>query len=217
MAYPRCFASAIKSRVSLRALRSGNASLLMNCAAPPPRITFRSRVYTCSSAISVSSFRSATCDENDAGVACVTRVVVTTPVRIPASCAPSTIVPAGRTGPVTGPGPGPVAPDAEAEPEVKSTSFGSPTGTSPTTWLYVLYPVAYAVAPAAESVTSELVDRVRDAPTRCSSKVKAPHAPASRASVRCAGPMPSDRKKIRRFGFEDDSEPPARVSSPARA
>ena len=32
-----------------------------------------------------------------------------------------------------------------------------------------------------------------------------------------AGPMPADRKKIRRFGFEDDSEPPARVSFPARA
>ena len=212
MAYPRCSASAIKSRVSLRALRDGNASALKNCAAPPPRITFRSRVYTCSSAISASSFRSATCDENEAGVACVTRVVVTTPVRIPASCAPSTIVPAGRTGPVTGP----VAPDDPAEP-VKSTSPGSPTGTSPTTWLYVLCPVAYAVAPAAESVTSELVDRVRDAPTRCSSNVKSPHAPLSRASVRCAGPMPSERKKIRRFGFEDDSEPPARVSPPARA
>jgi len=40
------------------------------------------------------------------------------------------------------------------------------TGTSPTTWLFVLNPVAYAVAPAAESVTKLFNDRVCDNPTR---------------------------------------------------
>ena len=85
--------------------------------------------------------------ENAAGVACVTRVVVTMPVRLPASCAPSRTVPAGLY-------------DAGA-PTPKSR-----IGTSAITWLSVRNPVAYAVAPAAESVTIEFALRVSHRPTR---------------------------------------------------
>ena len=144
-AYPSRLASAMRSRASARALPA--TELGSKCRRPPPKSTFNSSEYTCSRAISFSSSRSARWLENAAGVACVTRVVVTMPVRLPASCAPSRTVPAGLY-------------DAGA-PTPKSR-----IGTSPITWLSVRNPVAYAVAPAAESVTIEFALRVSHRPTR---------------------------------------------------
>jgi hypothetical protein len=67
-----------------------------------------------------------------------------------------------------------------------------------------LRPHEKAVAPAAESVTHESVDRVRDVPQKCRSSVSVSsmgspevNCRKERVSEREAGPMPSETMKMR--------------------
>eukprot|EP00732_Lithocolla_globosa_P003000 Lithocolla_globosa_v1_NODE_2210_length_2108_cov_17.727228.p2 type:complete len:100 gc:universal NODE_2210_length_2108_cov_17.727228:1625-1924(+) len=84
--------------------------------------------------------RSGTCDAKAAGVACVILEVATSPVFIPPAFAAS-----------------------------RTVGQGLPSSSTPTAPLYVLIAHEKHVAPAAESVIIESLERVRERPTRISS------------------------------------------------
>eukprot|EP00965_Chrysotila_dentata_P252970 6210979-Pleurochrysis_carterae.AAC.2 len=95
--------------------------------APPPRMTSAVRLIAYCSAIEYSRLRCRACVVKEAGVASVTEDVTATPVTMPARLPASKRVPQGCR----------------------------LTGSTATMWLLVLRPQAHAVAPAAESVTSD--------------------------------------------------------------